>query len=476
MVWDRLWKARPTDSRDDQLLARERRHPRWQWILGQVEASFGSCAGLETIELGAGRGDLSAILAERGAKVTLLDASDRALDQARRRFRRLGLAARFERADLFSIPHALLDRFHVALSSGVIEHFQGAMRTRAVDAHRRVLGPGGLTVISVPHTWGIPYRLWKFYCELRRCWPYGMEVPYSRGELTARFQAAGLTRTDAALFGFWQSVGDHLCRSIFGTGPDWAACPSRLDRLLGATLVVSGRRDDWRAPRVPACESTDETALVERHFLRRGSGPEFDMEADWFRRYLPREPGPVLDLGCGNGALLSALGPVQAVGVDLNAIGLALTLRHRPHLTLVCGEAARLPVADGSLKAILAQHVIEHVEDAAAACREWFRALRSGGVLLIVTPNGRFPDPALYDDPTHHRIFDSSGLRGLLAAAGFEVFDLRTLGAPWFHHQPGRRGWWRLRRFVTRRAVLLSNLPGLRWGGQSLCCAARKPI
>ena len=48
--------------------------------------AFGRIKGLNTIELGSGRGDLSVLLAERGANVTLLDASDAALEQARERF------------------------------------------------------------------------------------------------------------------------------------------------------------------------------------------------------------------------------------------------------------------------------------------------------------------------------------------------------------------------------------------------------
>ena len=128
-VWDRLWRHVPSAARDDELLTRERRSPRWSLFVARLEATFGSLVGLRTIELGSGRGDLSVLLAERGADVTLFDASDVGLDQARRRFDRRNLPASFVRGDLLGPLDEWTGQFHVALSSGVIEHFAGAMPT-----------------------------------------------------------------------------------------------------------------------------------------------------------------------------------------------------------------------------------------------------------------------------------------------------------------------------------------------------------
>ncbi len=191
-VWDRLWRQRPPDARDATLIARERRSPRWRTIVAKLEAWFGTLAGLRTIELGSGRGDLSALLGQRGARVTLLDTSDRALAQARHRFDRMRLKAEFVQADMLGALDRVREPFDVALSSGVIEHFTSQDRTRAVRAHYDVLRRGGATIISVPHAWCLPYRMWKSYLELRGWWPYGMELPYSTRELSRRAFGAGI--------------------------------------------------------------------------------------------------------------------------------------------------------------------------------------------------------------------------------------------------------------------------------------------
>ena len=199
---------------------------------------------MRTIELGCGRGDLSALLAERGADVTLLDQSQAALDAARERFLRLGLSARLERSDMFKACRSLTGDYDVVVSLGVVEHFRGDNRTAALAAHHRMLRPGGLAVISVPHAQCLPYRAWKAYLEFRGWWPYGMEIPYSRTELIRRARAAGFERINTHAMGFRQSIADHWCKRITGRRPKWADTPSLLDGLMGFVLLMFGSRKE----------------------------------------------------------------------------------------------------------------------------------------------------------------------------------------------------------------------------------------
>ncbi|HNQ23713.1 MAG TPA: class I SAM-dependent methyltransferase [Phycisphaerae bacterium] len=224
--------------------------------------------------------------------------------------------------------------------------------------------------------------------------------------------------------------------------------------------------------------------LVDKHFVRRGGGLEFEMEAAWVRRHLPHSITRVLDIGCGRGDLFHLVEHARVVGVDHLLEGLTLTQQRFADVGLVCADACRLPFADGSFDVVTAQHVIEHLPEPDVAARECCRVLRPGGILLLLTPNRHFIDPRVFDDPTHVHVFDHRECAGLLVRSGFRIVDLRTLGLPWFrdyaHAGPAQRllstgrllPAWRLRRWTVRRAKQLSSLPGLRWRGQTLCCAA----
>ncbi len=214
---------------------------------------------------------------------------------------------------------------------------------------------------------------------------------------------------------------------------------------------------------------------VQRHFLHRGTGAEFDMEVDWIRRHLPPEAARVLDVGCGAGALFSAIGRHRAVGIDYCEKGLQRSDQVRGPVPVACADATRTPFADQTMDAVTAQHVIEHLEDYESACREWRRLLVPGGVLLIQTPNVRFVDPTVFEDDTHLHLFDQADLADTVRGSGFEIINLCTIGLPWFRHYQRLPSGWRFRRLITQRAGALSLVPFCRWRGQTLCCAARRP-
>jgi len=241
-VWDRVWQHEPSLSKDNALLDREKRSPRWSMILKRVQEHFGSIRELKTIELGSGRGDLSALLAQLGAQVTLLDANQHAHDQARHRFDRLGLTAMYVQNDMMGTLDDHQDKYDVSMSSGVIEHFEGPDRLQVIRAHYDVLRRGGLAIISVPHSRCAPYRLWKRYLEFRGCWPYGMEIPYSKSEMRKRANQAGLQQVQLQCMGFWQSVGDHWGKSVLHKNVDWIERTSILDSSMGFVLLKMGVR------------------------------------------------------------------------------------------------------------------------------------------------------------------------------------------------------------------------------------------
>lgn len=92
--------------------------------------------------------------------------------------------------------------------------------------------------------------------------------------------------------------------------------------------------------------------------------------------------GLVLDVGCGDGRYLDRL---RADRPDLVPVGLDLSPGMRPD---VVADATHLPVATGSVDAVLALHMLYHLPRPADGIAELARALRPGGTAVVVT-NGR---------------------------------------------------------------------------------------
>ena len=173
-VWDAYWEGQQMEVPSFE--------PAYAFVVEQVVKVFGALRDLRVVELGAGRGDISFLLAKAGARVTLVDSSETALRQARMIFEEAGVMADFLLADLFetelSIP------FDVAMSFGLVEHFIGQERRRLFEMHRA----GRIAFIAVPNALCIPYRLWKATKEATNSWPYGREVPFMENELRRDMQ------------------------------------------------------------------------------------------------------------------------------------------------------------------------------------------------------------------------------------------------------------------------------------------------
>lgn len=141
---------------------------------------------------------------------------------------------------------------------------------------------------------------------------------------------------------------------------------------------------------------------------------------------LLRDHAPVLDLGCGRGELLDLLAGagVAASGVDGDAEMTAACVAKG--LDVRQGDAIAYlgDVPDGSLGAIVAMQVVEHLPAAALdELLELSRAkLRDGGVLVAetVNPHALNAMKAFWVDPTHHHPLFPETLLELCRIAGFE--------------------------------------------------------
>ncbi len=144
--------------------------------------------------------------------------------------------------------------------------------------------------------------------------------------------------------------------------------------------------------------------------------------------------GPVLDIGCcssGEPVALASRG-FQVIGLDVNAY----PFKH-PNLVVLRADALRIPLASGSVAAVLAVSVIEHIGIGhygdprseggdLEAVREIARVLRRGGKALITVPFGL----AMRDD--FQRVYDPAGLRALLAPLTVQRVEYaRSLSGLW---------------------------------------------
>jgi SAM-dependent methyltransferase len=126
----------------------------------------------------------------------------------------------------------------------------------------------------------------------------------------------------------------------------------------------------------------------------------------------------ILDVGCGNGALLRAL---ERFGFkDLNGVDPFTERPGRwPHITITKGELRDL---DGTYDFFFVSHSLEHMPDPLAALREVARICAPGGHVLISLPvvNRSWaelgPDWIGLDPPRHLFIPSVSGLAALIGS------------------------------------------------------------
>ena len=110
----------------------------WETISGLVEKPI---CDLRVLEVGCGRGSLSAYFSDNGSECHLLDISETAIDIAKESFAAHGLTAKFHVGNCLELPFRD-NQFDVVFSIGLLEHFEDV---RSVIGEKyRVLNRGGL--------------------------------------------------------------------------------------------------------------------------------------------------------------------------------------------------------------------------------------------------------------------------------------------------------------------------------------------
>lgn len=94
----------------------------------------------------------------------------------------------------------------------------------------------------------------------------------------------------------------------------------------------------------------------------------------------------LLDAGCGRYLTFckELADRAQVVGIDIET---PLETANQGSPFGVCGDASGLPFPAECFDVIISRSVIEHLQDPSATFREFFRVLRPGGKVILVTPN-----------------------------------------------------------------------------------------
>jgi SAM-dependent methyltransferase len=163
------------------------------------------------------------------------------------------------------------------------------------------------------------------------------------------------------------------------------------------------------------------------------------------RTYLAhaRAPGPVLDVGCGDGRLLEAfasrgVGRALLYGLELSEGSVERARARGFDVRRQRFEDAELP--DAFFQLIMLQQVIEHVGDPGAVLARIARLLKPGGAVVLETPNAASWDHRVfrgrywggYHFPRHFFLFTAASLCALLRRSGLEPGGVTSLPSPSF--------------------------------------------
>lgn len=146
------------------------------------------------------------------------------------------------------------------------------------------------------------------------------------------------------------------------------------------------------------------------------------------------EGARVLDVGAGSGAAVAALRSVgyDAWGVEPSASAVAIA-HEAGRDTVRQGTLERSDLTSQTWDVVRFSHVLEHVPSPLATLRTVARILPPGGRVVVVVPNFAGAGSRVFrsswdaiEVPRHLHHFTPRTLRRMFAAAGLEVYSLRT--------------------------------------------------
>lgn len=152
---------------------------------------------------------------------------------------------------------------------------------------------------------------------------------------------------------------------------------------------------------------------------------------DFFQKYISPDAA-VLDLGCGYGEFINAIGCGRKLAMDMNPDAPRFLADNVQFLQQDC--STRWQSADGSLDVVFTSNFFEHLSgktELKQTLEECFRCLKPGGKLIALGPNIRFLAAEYWDFWDHHLALSDRSLAEGLENCGFVVRENHSRFLPY---------------------------------------------
>ena len=153
------------------------------------------------------------------------------------------------------------------------------------------------------------------------------------------------------------------------------------------------------------------------------------IDSDWYTAHFGEQTQRVLDVGCGNGRILTELKSIGHSVVGIEPDPTAREVAVSQGLSVYAGTAEAIPeqLANSEFDTIFMTHVLEHSVDPLKALQNAVDLLATGGRLVVEVPNNAalgFQKSGLtwrwLDVPRHLNFFTPQSLREMCRMIGLE--------------------------------------------------------
>ena len=144
-----------------------------------------------------------------------------------------------------------------------------------------------------------------------------------------------------------------------------------------------------------------------------------------FDKYIINSNKIFLETGCGRGDLLYEFKKygLKVMGTDL----LKSAGNDYPDIEVIENniENEKLPYDNNSIDVIFSKSFVEHLYNPKLFFDEAYRVLKSGGIIITLTPDWEVQTRKFFDDWTHKTPFTKETMKNLYKVSDFEIVEIK---------------------------------------------------